>query len=168
MIDKFYNRMWNMKESFREDLRKAGDYLQLVTPIGFLLWVAWQGEQRLAQVFIITYLICGVIQILLKSLFNNPRPNEVEGTNNPNLNLDWSINVGESFPSGHTMSAMSGAMFWLEINPYVGAFGIFLGLTCGLSRIISKSHWLRDVLTSSVISAFAYYIAKTYYLNGIG
>jgi membrane-associated phospholipid phosphatase len=168
MKDRFYRKLWALKDELKEDIVKIGDYLQLVTPLVFLIYVACYSTNKVGKVFVATYIICTVIQVLLKTLFNNPRPREVEegSTRNPILKLDWSFNEGDSFPSGHTMSAMSGGVFWFEIGTIAGIIGIILGLFCGLSRIIGRAHWLRDVITSSVIAVIAYYIAKIYYIGG--
>jgi membrane-associated phospholipid phosphatase len=172
-LDKFYLKMWGIKESLKNDIVKLGDYLQLVTPIVFLIYSSCFLGTYISRVFIVSYIIANIIQVLLKSLFNNPRPSETEGTDNPDLNFDWSVNEGESFPSGHTMSAMIGGVFWLLMPkcgniPFLGIFGILLGVITGISRVIAKAHWLRDILTSSLISGIIYWIAYTYYIKGIG
>jgi membrane-associated phospholipid phosphatase len=168
MKDKFYRKLWALKDELKEDIVKVGDYLQLVTPLVFLIYVSCYSTNKVGRVFVVTYMICAAIQVLLKTLFNNPRPREVDGesTKNPDLKLDWSFNEGDSFPSGHTMSAMSGGVFWFEMGTTAGMFGIAFGLFCGLSRVIGRAHWFRDVITSSIIAIIAYYIAKVYYIGG--
>lgn len=161
-LDKFYTKLWNIKESVKKDIKKLGDYMQFITPVAFLVYIACFGDTTLGRVFCAAYIAGTIIQVLLKALFNNPRPREVDTTNNPDLDLDWSVGEGDSFPSGHTMSAMVGGIFWFEINWCIGLIGIGLGLVTGLSRIIAKAHWLRDVLTSTVVAVILYAAAYFY------
>lgn len=171
MITWIYSKLWNVKESLIKDLREAGDYLQFLTPLVVLLYTAWMGEMVLGRVFITYYLICTIIQVVLKSLFNNPRPNEAGTSENPPLRLEWSVNRGDSFPSGHTMSAMSGGIFWTNIamwQPYIGWIGIVLGIITAISRVASKAHWLRDVIFSAVLSILLWYYVDNKYLQGKG
>jgi membrane-associated phospholipid phosphatase len=173
MVALIYNKLWNMKDSIIKDLRDCGNYLQFLTPLVVLLYAAWNGQMYLARTFIIYYLVCTIIQVLLKSLFNNPRPNEFDiSTNkNPPLHFEWSVNKGDSFPSGHTMSAMSGGIFWSNISmgqPYIACIGIALGIITAISRVAAKAHWLRDVSFSAVLSILLWYYTDLKYLNGSG
>jgi membrane-associated phospholipid phosphatase len=159
-LDWFYNKCWNISDNIKETIREIGDHLQIATPIGFLIYTAWTGQSHLAKVFTLTWLGCAIVQITLKALFNNPRPSEIEGTINPPLDLDWSIQSGNSFVSGHTTCAISGGIFWLEISFGWGLVGIILSEFVGMSRIISKNHWLRDVIGANVIAGLGYWIVK--------
>ena len=136
-----YRLLWGVSDGVKSDLRKIGDNLQFITPIGVLLYGAFTGELKLLQVFILYYLGCTVIQVFLKWLFNNPRPNEIDTTVNPALTLDWSVNKGDSFPSGHTMSAVSGGVFWFNICGYMGVLGLVLGVFTAFTRLVVKAHW---------------------------
>ena len=163
-----YRVLWGVSDGVKSDLRKIGDNLQFITPIGVLLYGAFTGELKLLQVFILYYLGCTVIQVFLKWLVNNPRPNEIDTTVNPALTLDWSVNKGDSFPSGHTMSAVSGGIFWFNICGYMGILGLVLGVFTAFTRLVVKAHWMRDVVTSGIIAIIMWGITDHYYLNGIG
>lgn len=159
-----YEKLWSMSEDIKDDIKSLGDYLQYATPMIFIIYEACFGSHNTSRIFCITFVISLIIMSVLKALFNNPRPREVETSDNPDLDLDWSPRDGNSFPSGHTMSAMVGGVFWFEIDPYVGILGIGLGLFTGLSRVIAKAHWFRDVLTSTLIACILYIVAKVYFL----
>ena len=163
-LDSFYNKLWSIKESIKDDIKSIGDYLQYVTPIVFIVYSACFLDNHTSRVFVCAFAVAMIIMSLLKALFNVSRPREVEGTDNPDLDLDWSPDEGNSWPSGHTMSAMMGGVFWFQINEWIGLLGIALGLFTGLSRIIAKAHWLRDVLTSTVISVVIYAVCVLYFL----
>lgn len=153
-----------MKDSIKDDIKSLGDYLQFVTPIAFIVYSACFMTNHVSRVFVISFVVAMLICSLMKALTSAPRPREVEGDKNPDLELDWTPKSFNSWPSGHTMSTMAGGVFWLQINEWVGAIGIALGLITGLSRIIAKAHWLRDVVTSSVIAIAIYVIDVLYFL----
>ncbi|MDR1580198.1 MAG: phosphatase PAP2 family protein [Synergistaceae bacterium] len=163
--------MWGFrKTTVGNILVKTGDQLQIATPVVFLIYSACRLGSPITKVFVISYAVSEAIQGSLKVLFNNPRPNRVEGTVNPPLKLEWSVNEGDSFPSGHTMSAMTGGIFWFQMRyicgyPVMGIIGVLLGVVTGLSRIISRSHWLRDVVTSWVTAVLIYWVAKTCFIG---
>ena len=163
-LDSFYNKLWSIKESIKDDIKSIGDYLQYATPMVFIIYSACFLDNHVSRVFVCAFAVAMIIMSLLKALFNAPRPREIEGTDNPDFDLDWSPDDGNSWPSGHTMSAMMGGVFWFQINEWIGLLGITLGLFTGLSRIIAKAHWLRDVLTSTVISVAIYVICVLYFL----
>jgi membrane-associated phospholipid phosphatase len=171
ILDRFYHTMWGFrKTTVGSILVEAGHHLQIVTPVVFFIYSACRLGSPITKVFVISYAISEAIQGSLKVLFNNPRPNEVEGTVNPPLKLEWSVDIGDSFPSGHTMSAMVGGIFWFQMRyicgyPVMGIIGVLLGIVTGLSRIISRSHWLRDVVASWVTAVIIYWVAKTRFID---
>lgn len=114
--------------------------------------------------FVVTFVIAMIIMSLCKALFNAPRPREVEGDDNPDLKLDWTPRDFNSFVSGHTMSAMVGGIFWFQIDPWLGVVGVALAVITGLSRIIAKAHWLRDVVGSTIVATILYVIDVLYFL----
>jgi membrane-associated phospholipid phosphatase len=171
ILDRFYHTMWGLrKTTVGSILVETGHRLQIITPVVFFIYSAYRLGSPITKVFVISYAVSEAIQGSLKVLFNNPRPNETEGTVNPPLKLEWSVDVGDSFPSGHTMSAMTGGIFWFQMRyicgyPVMGIIGVLLGIVTGLSRIISRSHWLRDVAASWVTAAMIYWVAKTRFIG---
>jgi membrane-associated phospholipid phosphatase len=165
ITSKIYTKLWGMKESFIDSLREVGDKLQIIIPVSFLIYSSWTGQERLSQVFIITFLITGAIQVILKAITSNPRPRELPEDNTENVPIKFglSINHLDSWPSGHTMAAASG-VFYFEISKLAGVIAVFFILVVVLSRIASKSHFIRDCVTSGAIYTICYYIAHTYYL----
>lgn len=159
-MQKFYEKIWNMKDSIVKELEKLGDYIQFLTPIVILLWIALvTGDVAEGRKFVICFAITMSIYLLLNALFNNPRPSQTDSPTNPDLNLDWSPTEGNSFPSGHTMAAMTGGVFWFDISNTWGMVGVFLGVICAFSRLAAEAHWVRDVVTSSIVSVAVYAVA---------
>lgn len=163
-LDHFYTKLWSIKESVKDDIKSAGDYIQYITPIFFISYSACFLTNQVSRVFVLSFIIALLIMTFLKGITNAPRPREIEGTDNPDLDLDWSPDEGNSWPSGHTISAMTGGIFWFQINEWAGIIGVCLGLFTGLSRIIAKAHWLRDVCTSSAIAVIIYLVDLKYFL----
>ena len=156
-----YRILWNIPSNMKDDIRKIGDHIQFLTPIVVVLYCILDGNIPMLREFIIYYLICTAIQVLLKWAFNAPRPSQTESETNPLPKWEWSVNRGDSFPSGHTMSAISGGLFWTLFafgQPWVGIAGILLGFITALSRMIVRAHWLLDVGTSIIIASIVFLI----------
>ena len=164
-LKKLYSLIWYLKDTwFGIKLRELGDYIQIFTPAAFIIWSACYGTNHLSKVFVVTFLIAMGIYLILNCIFNNVRPSENDSIIPPEMNAEWSPSEGNSFPSGHTMSAVTGGLFWFEIDPIIGSIGLLLGLITGASRLIAKKHWIRDVLTSTVISTGCYLTAHFMFL----
>ena len=182
LID-FYQIFWNFPKKYEDQLGKIGDILQYTNPIIFALYalgvayvnITQQADHpfKLLSVFMCTYAATAIIQITLKFLFDNPRPrDEIEKGNtgvNPDLNFNPKADGHNSFPSGHTMSAMTGGMFWFQMTFGIPSLGIFLGIIgfslgilTAFSRIVKHAHWVRDVGFSIIVSMVAYFIACMY------
>lgn len=162
MLDKFYNFIWNLKD--KDKIETVGDVLQIFIPLMTLIHFLFAGMFHESIVYVIAFLIAMGISEILKILFNNPRPRQVDTTDNPDLDLDWSPDEGNSFVSGHTMAAMTGALFWCSIDWFGAVIMILLACVVGFSRMAVKAHWLRDVLGSTVISILVYVISWYYFL----
>lgn len=161
-LDIFYKTLWNIPENYRKIIQKSGDILQIIIPLSLLISLIYLHYYHVAIIYAVAFAIAMLLQVLIKSLFNNPRPRDVVGTDNPDLDLDWSPDEGNSFCSGHTLSAMTGAFFWFYISTICGVIALILAIFVAFSRIVARAHWLRDVFTSTVISFLLF--AFTIYL----
>lgn len=179
----FYQIFWNFPKKYEDQLGKLGDVIQYSNPLIFMGYALGlsiynlcnhiEHPFRLLLVFLCIYLVTTLIQVLLKFLFDNPRPrDEIEKNNqgiNPDLNFDPKFNGHNSFPSGHTMSAMTGGMFWFQmtfgiqgLGVLFGIIGFSLGILTAFSRIVKHAHWVRDVGFSIIVSIVAYFVACFY------
>lgn len=159
-----YDKLWSIKDSVKEDLTALGDNLRFALPVAFIVAQACFGDHNTSRVFCIALVIALAIMSLLKGLFNSPRPRETTDNEAPELDLDWSPNEGNSFVSGHTTSAMLGGLFFFEFGLMYGIIGAVLGALTGLSRVVSKAHWIRDVVGASALSLIIYVVCKLYFL----
>jgi hypothetical protein len=72
----------------------------------------------------------------------------------------------QSFPSGHTTNAFTGAEFmrleYKDVSPWYGVYGYALAATTGFLRMYNNKHWLSDVLagagTGILATDFTYFL----------
>lgn len=130
-----------------EKLRAVGDILQYVLPWGALMAIAFTGASSAKQ-WLMVVLGTMIVTQVMKYAFNltslGRRP---DGGSN-------------SFPSGHTSGAFSGAWVFVAAFGWVwGAVPLALATLVGLSRVVSKRHHWRDVVAGAAVAgAVAYYV----------
>jgi membrane-associated phospholipid phosphatase len=129
-------------------LQRLGDILQYVLPWTALSIVAFTGKAELAWAWLYGCLATVAITHVVKKLSNYTRFGQ-----RPNGGKD-------SFPSGHTAIATAGAAFmWFAFGPVVAAVPVALAALTGLSRVLSKNHWWRDVIGGAVIATACMHVA---------
>lgn len=163
-----YEKLWALPESVKAVIKDWGDYLQYILPILTLVLSIFFMSHHFLWVYVGYFAVSMAVMMLAKALFDNDRPREVEDSedpdDNPDLDLDWSPDEGNSFFSGHSSSAMSGAIPAIWINPWLGAFMVVLACFVGFSRIVAKAHWIRDVVCAFASSAVLWGIAVYFFL----
>lgn len=163
-----YEKLWAIPEETRDVIKDCGDYLQYILPITTLVLSYFFMDHHFLYVYVGYFAVCMALMMLSKAIFNNPRPREVEDSedpdDNPDLDLDWSPDAGNSFFSGHSCSAMAGAIPALWINPWLGAVMVVLAVFVGFSRIVAKAHWLRDVLVAFATASVLWGVAVYFFL----
>jgi hypothetical protein len=141
-----FNRQ--IKEEVQEDIDQKltiDDFSQYVpaATVYALNLFGVKGKNSIKDQTIImatSYLIMSTTVLSLKSVIHEERP---DGTSD------------NSFPSGHTATAFSGAEFlWQEykdVSPWYGVAGYVVATGTGLFRIYNNRHWLTDVAAGAGI-----------------
>lgn len=163
-----YEKLWAIPEETRDKIREWGDELQVYIPVTTLGFCACMMTNQFSIWYVVYFALCMLIMAIVKAIFNNPRPCEIEDSedpdDNPDLDLDWSPTEGQSFCSGHEMASSAGAWVAFYINPWLGAVLMVLAIFVGFSRIVAKAHWFRDVFTSWALSGIIWWLFIEYFL----
>ena len=106
--------------------------------------------------------LAGSVALITKSLSGRPRPRTVLRQLAPNPNefrgpflgankkrADW-----ESFPSGHTASAIGAAVPLVLAAPEIGVPVVCLSVCIGGSRLASLNHYPSDVIAGASLGLF--------------
>jgi hypothetical protein len=95
--------------------------------------------------FIDRALLFGMAELIQSSVVASIK--KVSGETRPNGQSD------QSFPSGHTSNAFTGAEFmrleYKDVSPWYGVYGYVLAATTGILRMYNNKHWLSDVLAGA-------------------
>ena len=125
-------------EGDTDEIEGVGDVLQFAVPIGALGTTIAADDGAGRTDFLSSFAISSATVFGLKELVDKARPNA------------QSLN---SFPSGHTAAAFSGAAF--IYRRYGGRWGLpayLLAAYTGASRVEAEKHFLDDVLSGASIS----------------
>ena len=104
-----------------------------------------------ALIFVMAELIQSSVVASVKKISGEWRPN---GESN------------QSFPSGHTANAFTGAEFmrleYKDVSPWYGVYGYVLAASTGFLRMYNNKHWLSDVVAAAGVGIlstdFTYFI----------
>ena len=142
----------------------VGDWVPYAVVAGLLFYT-----YRMALFVLVSQLATGLVSIIIKQTWNEPRPVLYFKEHFPNIQLHQI--VGEhlhsvhSFPSGHTITAFA---FFLSLcfftkRPGLHFLYFILALLVGYSRIYLSQHFAIDVLAGSVIGVSVTVLCWFYY-----
>lgn len=140
------------------------DFLQVISFMGGPLWFyvvtggaafyMWrQGHPRIAVYLVVTGLLGGLIDTIVKVVVDRPRPS---------LEDPVATARGKSFPSGHAMSSVVGygslllaflPMIARRWRPWVIAGTVTLVLAIGFTRLALGVHYITDVIGGFLLGA---------------
>ncbi|GHV01993.1 PAP2 family phosphoesterase [Campylobacterota bacterium] len=137
---------------YDEKIGCIGDYAQLAIPLSALIYSTaigdYEGNLQLVKVAGAT----AATTHILKRTIRAPRPNSPPDSK------------GESFPSGHTSFAFSGAAYWQQrYGWYVGAPMYAAAAFVAYSRVRVKRHTWLDVSAGATIALGFNYLFTTKY-----
>jgi membrane-associated phospholipid phosphatase len=140
----------------------VGDYLApLFTGMGnglfvvalclLILLFSYRKFLLLASSFILTSLLVQIVKFIV----NAPRPKLYFKDTISKIHFVKGVDmlITHSFPSGHTVTAFSGAVVltYLSKNNRWGIFFLILAMLIGYSRMYLSEHFFEDVVAGSVL-----------------
>lgn len=139
----------SVAEASDEDIVEAGDIIQIVLPVSALgaTFIAddKEGRWQFTKSFGAGWLTTRVLKIAV-------------GKTRPNSGNQ------ESFPSGHTFGAFSGAAFIDTRYGHLWGIPSYIAATfVGVSRVIGDAHYMDDVIAGGSIAMFSNWAYATPY-----
>lgn len=135
----------------------SAEYLHLLVPVCIVLWGLFKRITTIRDkgVFIMVVLtLNSIISYLLKISFDRVRPFKA-------YDYIEKISVGgsSSFPSGHTMSAITLALAvsLLYKNKYIQTLAFVWAILVGYSRMHCGVHYFTDVMAGALVGLVATY-----------
>jgi len=128
---------FHLNDKTRSSIERVGDFLQVGLPVAGLAITKYNNDTKGTSQFWKSFLSANFTTYILKIVIDKERPNG---------------HCCESFPSGHTTAAFSGAMFIHERygNNY-GIPSLLLASFVGYSRVYAKKHYWIDVFCGAAI-----------------
>lgn len=108
-----------------------------------IIWFWLKGKKEITLRLLFVFVLDVITVTILKWTFLRPRPI-------PSLQTGIDIDVGPSFPSGHSQMAFSGAVVLSHYYEKYSALFYLLSVLTALSRIFLGLHFPLDVLIGAV------------------
>ena len=142
----------------------VGDWIPYAVVAGLLFY-----KYRMAIFVLVSQLATGLVSIIIKQTWNEPRPVLYFKEHFPNIQLHQiageHMHSSHSFPSGHTITAFSFflALSFFTKRPSLHFLYFILALLVGYSRVYLSQHFTIDVLAGSFIGVSVTILCKYYF-----
>lgn len=142
----------------------VGDWVPFVVIAGLLFY-----RYRMALFVLVSQLASGLVSIIIKQTWNEPRPVLYFKEHFPTVQLHQiageHLHSAHSFPSGHTITAFAFflALSFFAKRPSLHFLYFVMALLVGYSRIYLSQHFAIDVLAGSLIGVSVTIICKYYF-----
>ena len=137
-----------------DPIRVAGDIGQISTPL-YGLYLTYEHSDKDGRIQFYKSSVATILTThFLKQTIDKPRP---DGTNN------------NSFPSGHTSAAFSGATFIHKRYGFNKAWPVYVVASfVGYSRVYAEKHYWEDVLAGAILAGINTWIFTSPLLENAG
>jgi membrane-associated phospholipid phosphatase len=142
----------------------VGDWVPYMAIAGLLFY-----RYRMALFVLVSQLASGLISIIIKQTWNEPRPILYFKEHFPAVQLHQvageHLHSSHSFPSGHTITAFAFflALAFYTKKPTIHFLYFLLAALVGYSRIYLSQHFALDVLVGSFIGVLVTTLCKFYF-----
>ena len=142
----------------------VGDWVPYLIIAGLLFY-----RYRMALFVLVSQLASGLLSIIIKQTWNEPRPLLYFKEHFPAVRLHQvageHLHSVHSFPSGHTITAFALflALAFYTKKPTIHFLYFLLAALVGYSRIYLSQHFTVDVLVGSGIGVFMTVFCKLYF-----
>jgi membrane-associated phospholipid phosphatase len=142
----------------------VGDWIPYTAVVGLSFY-----RYRVALFVLISQLATGLVSIIIKKTWNEPRPLAYFKEHFPTIQLHQvageQLHSTHSFPSGHTITAFAFflALSFFTKRPALHFLYFVLALLVGYSRIYLSQHFAIDVLAGSFIGVSITILCKYYF-----
>ncbi|MCH3969716.1 MAG: phosphatase PAP2 family protein [Prevotella sp.] len=153
----------HFRSSFLDQVSKFATYMgNGLFVLLVVVILAILKRRKIAWTILASFCLSGIVCVLLKRIFNEPRP--VSCFSDPRAVLGVvgiHLNRSHGFPSGHTTSAFSVAsviVLSVRRKRWIGLLCFFLACFVGYSRIYLGQHFVGDILVGSVLGGIGGYV----------
>ena len=142
----------------------VGDWIPYAVVGGLLFY-----RYRMALFVLVSQLATGLISIIIKQTWNEPRPILYFKENFPDIQLHQifgeHMHSSHSFPSGHTITAFAFflALAFFTKRPAIHFLYFLLAVLVGYSRVYLSQHFAIDVLAGSFVGVSVTILCKYYF-----
>ena len=147
------------------------EFLQIVSKFGHgsgcliaLLAIAIldRANRRHLSLVLATPVLAGIVTTVLKVAVLRPRPFVVDEVVRQSISFQEALsqNALQSFPSGHTATAVGLALALSSIYPHGRILFAGLALATCVQRVVTQCHFPSDVFVGAVIGILSFYVAR--------
>lgn len=125
---------------------------QLITTITYIMYPLmiiklYVADNPIIYVFVILPLVMFLLVSIFRNFYEAKRPYEI-------YEYESIINkksLGKSFPSRHVFSIFVIAMSFFNINAYMGALFLIMGMILAVCRVLGGVHFPKDVIVGALL-----------------
>ena len=142
----------------------VGDWIPYAVAGGLLFY-----RYRMALFILVSQLATGLVSVIIKQTWNEPRPILYFKENFPDIQLHQVLgehmHSSHSFPSGHTITAFAFflALAFFSKRPAIHFLYFVLAVLVGYSRVYLSQHFAIDVLAGSFVGVSVTVLCKYYF-----
>lgn len=166
----FHEMTGSVKELFSRYITKLGksEWILVLSLLTYLVYRTKKPFFAQQGLFIFSSIaLSGILVNLLKAIFSRYRPKAYfqDGSFGFDVFAFKTEYIFNSFPSGHSVTAMGLAVALMLLFPKYRIWAFAFGVVVASSRFIVTAHYLSDVLMGSLLGGLVSYGLYVYYFK---